>query len=100
MTPAMLLGRLFRVFGADISVFPNAGGRFTFTEQECRDLAIAMQEPLGDVRPGFPSPAGGMTIERIDSMVAAFGHDAVFLIGGALFLVPQAEKPQALAMNT
>jgi ribulose-bisphosphate carboxylase large chain len=47
-------------------------------------LAIAMQEPLGDVKPGFPSPAGGMTIERIDSMVASFGHDAVFLIGGAL----------------
>jgi ribulose-bisphosphate carboxylase large chain len=84
MTPAMLLGRLFRVFGADISVFPNAGGRFTFTEPECRDLAIAMQEPLGDVKPGFPSPAGGMTIERIDSMVTAFGHDAIFLIGGAL----------------
>jgi ribulose-bisphosphate carboxylase large chain len=84
MTPAMLLGRLFRVFGADISVFPNAGGRFTFTEKECLDLAIAMQEPLGDVKPGFPSPAGGMTIEKIDSMVAAFGHDAVFLIGGAL----------------
>jgi ribulose-bisphosphate carboxylase large chain len=84
MTPAMLLGRLFRVFGADISVFPNAGGRFTFTPKECRDLAIAMQEPLGDVKPGFPSPAGGMTIERIDSMVASFGHDAVFLIGGAL----------------
>jgi len=84
MTPAMLLGRLFRVLGADISVFPNAGGRFTFTPKECRDLAIAMQEPLGEVKPGFPSPAGGMTIERIDSMVAAFGHDAVFLIGGAL----------------
>ena len=84
MTPAMLLGRLFRVFGADISVFPNAGGRFTFTPKECRDLAIAMQEPLGDVKPGFPSPAGGMSIERIDSMVAGFGHDAVFLIGGAL----------------
>jgi ribulose-bisphosphate carboxylase large chain len=43
-----------------------------------------MQEPLGDVKPGFPSPAGGMTIERIDSMVTAFGHDAIFLIGGAL----------------
>jgi ribulose-bisphosphate carboxylase large chain len=84
MTPAMLLGRLFRVFGSDISVFPNAGGRFTFSDEECRDLAIAMQEPLGDVKPGFPSPAGGMMIERIDSMVAAFGHDAVFLIGGAL----------------
>jgi len=84
MTPAMLLGRLFRVFGADISVFPNAGGRFTFTPDECQDLAVAMREPLGDVKPGFPSPAGGMTIEKIDSLVAAFGDDAVFLIGGAL----------------
>jgi ribulose-bisphosphate carboxylase large chain len=83
MTPAMLLGRLFRVFGADISVFPNAGGRFTFSDEECRDPAIAMQEPLGDVKPGFPSPAGGMSIERTNSMVASFGHDAVFLIGGA-----------------
>ncbi|MEY3730298.1 MAG: hypothetical protein RLZZ57_1054 [Pseudomonadota bacterium] len=84
ITPAMLLGRLFRVFGADISVFPNAGGRFTFTPDECQDLARAMREPLGDVKPGFPSPAGGMTIEKIDSLVAAFGDDAVFLIGGAL----------------
>ena len=84
ITPAMLLGRLFRVFGADISVFPNAGGRFTFTPDECQDLAVAMREPLGDVKPGFPSPAGGMTIEKIDSLVAAFGDDAVFLIGGAL----------------
>ncbi len=64
MTPAMLLGRLFRIFGADISVFPNSGGRFTFTHQECQDLAQAMREPLGGLNPGFPSPAGGMTIEK------------------------------------
>ena len=34
-TPAFLLGRFFRLIGADISIFPNAGGRFSFTQEEC-----------------------------------------------------------------
>jgi ribulose-bisphosphate carboxylase large chain len=84
MTPAMLLGRLFRIFGADISVFPNSGGRFTFSAQECQDLANAMREPLGGLKGGFPSPAGGMTIEKVGAMVEAFGDDTALLIGGAL----------------
>jgi ribulose-bisphosphate carboxylase large chain len=45
MTPAMLLGVLFRLFGADVSVFPNYGGRFTFTKEECLDLAAALRGP-------------------------------------------------------
>ncbi|MFM8745410.1 MAG: RuBisCO large subunit C-terminal-like domain-containing protein [Aestuariivirga sp.] len=84
MTPAMLLGRLFRIFGADISVFPNAGGRFTFTGQECHDLAAAMRGELGGLKPGFPSPAGGMTIEKVGAMVDSYGEDTALLIGGAL----------------
>jgi ribulose-bisphosphate carboxylase large chain len=84
MTPAMLLGRLFRIFGADISVFPNAGGRFTFSTEECLDLAAAMREPLGGLSPGFPSPAGGMTIEKVGTMVETYGDDTALLIGGAL----------------
>lgn len=84
MTPAMLLGRLFRIFGADISVFPNAGGRFTFSNQECLDLADAMRAPLGGLKSGFPSPAGGMTIEKVGAMLDMYGNDTALLIGGAL----------------
>lgn len=84
MTPAVLLGTLFRLFGADISIFPNAGGRFTFTKQECLDLANALRQPLGSLKPAFPSPAGGMTIEKVGAMVDAFGSDTALLIGGAL----------------
>lgn len=84
MTPAILLGTLFRLFGADISVFPNSGGRFTFTYQECQDAASALREPLGTLKTCFPSPAGGMTIEKVGAMVDAFGNDTALLIGGAL----------------
>jgi ribulose-bisphosphate carboxylase large chain len=84
MTPAILLGTLFRIFGADISVFPNSGGRFTFSGQECQDVATALRAPLGGLKPAFPSPAGGMTIEKVGAMVDAFGNDTALLIGGAL----------------
>ena len=84
MTPAILLGTLFRLFGADISVFPNYGGRFTFTEAECQDLAEALRGSMKGLKPAFPSPAGGMTIEKINAMVDAYGHDTALLIGGAL----------------
>jgi ribulose-bisphosphate carboxylase large chain len=84
MTPAVLLGMLFRIFGSDISVFPNSGGRFTFSYKECQDVASALRDQLGGLRGAFPSPAGGMTIEKVGAMVDAFGNDSALLIGGAL----------------
>jgi ribulose-bisphosphate carboxylase large chain len=84
MTPAVLYGTLFRMIGADISIFPNAGGRFFFTTHECRDLCAALRDPLVEFKPAFPCPAGGMTFERVDEMAVDFGVDTVLLIGGAL----------------
>lgn len=95
MTPAILLGTLFRLFGADISVFPNTGGRFTFTKQECLDLADALRRPMGGLKTAFPSPAGGMTIEKVGTMVDTFGADTALLIGGAL--IKYSPDPEASA---
>jgi ribulose-bisphosphate carboxylase large chain len=82
MTPAVLLGTLFRLIGADVSIFPNAGGRFHFTAEECGAIADALRAPMGDLARAFPCPAGGMSIERIPELAAAFGEDSVLLIGG------------------
>ncbi|MCD4812280.1 cupin domain-containing protein [bacterium] len=84
MTPAVLLGTLFRLFGADISVFPNSGGRFGFTSQECQAISGALKRPLGAMPAALPAPAGGMTLASINTMKAQYGQDAVYLIGGAL----------------
>ena len=84
ITPAVLLGTLFRLFGSDISVFPNYGGRFTFSPAECQELAGTLRDPLGQLKTTFPSPAGGMTIEKVGTMVEAYGNDTALLVGGAL----------------
>jgi ribulose-bisphosphate carboxylase large chain len=84
MTPGVLLGTLFRMFGVDISIFINSGGRFAVTEEECIELTDALRRPLGNLKPAFPCAGGGMRIERVAAMAKAYGQDMIMLIGGAL----------------
>lgn len=84
MDHGVLLGTLFRLGGADISVFPNFGGRFSFTRDQCRSIRRRLRGQLGRLRPALPCPAGGMRFQNLADMCADYGSDAVFLIGGSL----------------
>jgi ribulose-bisphosphate carboxylase large chain len=80
----VIFGLMMRISGADISIFPNFGGRFSFTPEECLSIARAAREPLGSLKPLWVSPAGGMTVERIGEMLDFYGTDTAALVGGAL----------------
>lgn len=80
----LLLGMLLRLGGADISVFTAPGGRFAYTQAQCDEIAQAMREPLGALRPGWPSPGGGMRFDLLKQLCQIYGNDAVFLVGGDL----------------
>lgn len=84
IAPPVLLGRLFRLFGADATIFPNHGGRFGYSRETCVAIARTAREPWKDVRPALPVPAGGMTVDRVDEMAATYGKDVMLLIGGGL----------------
>ena len=84
IAPPVLLGKLFRLFGADATIFPNHGGRFSFSRETCMAIARAARDPWHDVRPTFPVPAGGMTVERVDEMLRGYGADTILLVGGGL----------------
>lgn len=83
-THAMMFGVLARLAGADISIFPNVGGRFGFSAEECRSIADACRDPGGIGQPIFPSPGGGMSADRAAEMRAMYGDDVVYLLGGSL----------------
>ena len=97
IAPALLLGRLFRLFGADATIFPNHGGRFSYSRQACQEIARAAREPLGRHLPAMPVPAGGMDVDRVEGMVAEFGHDLMLLIGGNLLEAGAAMPARARA---
>jgi len=80
----VLLGTLFRLIGADISIFPNVGGRFAYRAGDCASIRDRLRAPLGQLRPAWPCPAGGMQMSNLGRMAADYGADSVFLLGGAL----------------
>jgi ribulose-bisphosphate carboxylase large chain len=84
ISPPLLLGKLFRILGADAVIFPNYGGRFGYSPDTCRALAHAALDRRDGLRPAVPVPAGGMTTDRVVEMLDFYGADVMLLIGGAL----------------
>lgn len=84
MEAGLALGLFYRLAGADSVIFPNPGGRFDLGQEACGSVARRLREPLGDLRPSLPAPAGGMSLERIADMAEVYGADSIFLIGSAL----------------
>jgi len=86
IAPALLIGTLFRLVGADAVIFPNFGGRFGYSPDTCRLLAGNARVPLDGQRPSLPVPAGGMTLQRTPELLDFYGADAMLLIGGNLLM--------------
>jgi len=86
VAPPLLLGKLFRMLGADAVIFPNFGGRFAYSEQTCRDIANAARARWSNLRPVLPVPAGGLSVERVPEVIRFYGDDSMLLIGGSLLL--------------
>ena len=85
MSHGVIFGQLARLAGADMTIFPNFGGRFSFSRDECREIARATSDPMGHLKSIFPAPGGGMGLDRIPEMLETYGRDLIFLIGGGLF---------------
>ena len=81
----LIFGTIARLAGADATIFPNFGGRFSFSREECQEIAAASHAPLGPLRPIFPAPAGGLTLARVGEVQQVYGRELVILVGGGLF---------------
>jgi len=79
-----LFGQIARLAGADASIYPNYGGRFSFSRAQCREIVEGCREPMGRLKPILPCPGGGMRLERIPEMARFYGPEVIFLVGGGL----------------
>ncbi len=86
IAPDLLVGKLFRLIGADAVIFPSFGGRFGYSPGMCRSLADHARSPDPALRPALPVAAGGMTIDRTPEILDFYGPDTMLLIGGNLLL--------------
>lgn len=84
IAPAVLMGTLFRLLGADATVFPGFGGRFGGARDECQRLAHFARRPRWTLLPTLPIPAGGMTAGTIAELFDFYGRDVGLFLGGSL----------------
>lgn len=81
-------GTLHRLMGADAAIYPNYGGRFGFSREECQSIATACTRELDGLKPIAPAPGGGVNFTRVPDMREAYGPDVMYLVGGALLQMP------------
>jgi len=81
----VLLGTLFRWYGADGVIFPHAGGRFSYSLDTCRRLADTLRAPHPLVRGALPVPAGGIRLDAAVQLLQFYGSECMLLIGGGLY---------------
>ncbi|HKY02418.1 MAG TPA: RuBisCO large subunit C-terminal-like domain-containing protein [Burkholderiales bacterium] len=91
VAPAFLMGKLFRLYGADAVIYPHYMGRFAYSQAQCRQIAETARRAWPGVRTAMPVPAGGMVVERVDELVRFYGRDVLLLIGGSLLLADDVE---------
>ena len=85
VSEVLLLGKLFRWFGADAVIFPHTGGRFSLSWETCGRIAEKLREPHARSRPALPVPAGGIRVERVPELLQLYGSECVLLIGSSLY---------------
>ena len=89
---SFLYGSLWRALGADFVIYPNNGGRFSFTLDECIGINQAALDPLVPFARSFPTPGGGLDRTRIPEWQEKYGRDIVFLMGASLYKHPDGVK--------
>ena len=84
IAPPLLLGKLFRLFGADATIFPSHGGRFGYSPETCTAITNHARQSWHGLEPTLPVPAGGMTLDRLPALIDFYGTETMILIGGSL----------------
>lgn len=93
--PDFLYGQLWRALGADFVIYPNAGGRFSYSLSECKAINNSARSSDLPFKTSWPTPAGGISVEKVSRWRNEYGIDTCLLIGGSLYSYP--EGPQKAA---
>lgn len=99
LTPDFLYGKLWRALGADFIIYPNKGGRFSFTTDQCKEINKAARNGESALKSTLPMPGGGINVETVGNWVTEYGNDTAFLIGGSLYEHPDGIQESSRAFR-
>jgi 2,3-diketo-5-methylthiopentyl-1-phosphate enolase len=84
----LILGKLPRLCGADVVVFPAPYGKAPVIKDKFVNVARNLSFPLYDIRPTFPMASGGITPSMVPKVMEDLGNDVVIGSGGGIHAHP------------
>ncbi len=84
----LILGKLPRLAGADIVVFPAPYGKAPVLKDKFINVARNLSFPFYEVKPTFPMASGGITPSMVPKVMKDLGNDVVIGSGGGIHAHP------------
>ncbi len=95
----LVLGKLPRLAGADVVVFPAPYGKAPVLPEKFQAVARNLSFPFYDIRPTFPMPSGGITPRMVPAVIKDLGPDIVIGSGGGIHAHPNGPVAGAKAFR-
>jgi 2,3-diketo-5-methylthiopentyl-1-phosphate enolase len=95
----LVLGKLPRLAGADVIVYPSPYGTLLSTRSKHLRLAQTMTDPFYGIRQTVPAPGGGLGPETVARLVDDLGIDCALSAGAAVHGHPQGAAAGARAIR-
>ncbi|MCA0754364.1 2,3-diketo-5-methylthiopentyl-1-phosphate enolase [Paenibacillus sp. N4] len=84
ISASLLLGKLMRLAGADLVLFPSPYGSVVMPKEENLAVKDALMSPLHGLRTSFPVPSAGIHPGLVPLILKDFGTDVVVNAGGGI----------------
>ncbi len=84
----LTLGKLARIAGSDIVVYPAPYGKAPNLEMNYKAVAKAMRYRMYHLKPTLPMPSGGITPGMVPRVVRDLGNDIMIGSGGGIHAHP------------
>lgn len=81
---SLLLGKLMRLAGADLVLFPSPYGSVVMPKEENLAVKDALLTPMHGLRTSFPVPSAGIHPGLVPLILKDFGTDVVVNAGGGI----------------
>jgi len=99
MSSHLVLGKLPRLAGAAVVVFPAPYGKAPVLPEKFQRVAQNLSFPLYSLKPAFPMPSGGITPKMVPQVVKDLGSEIVIGSGGGIHAHPQGPVAGARAFR-
>ncbi|MFD0713640.1 2,3-diketo-5-methylthiopentyl-1-phosphate enolase [Paenibacillus sp. GCM10027626] len=89
ISASLLLGKLMRLAGADLALFPSPYGSVVMPKEENLAVKSALLDSSLGIKPSFPVPSAGIHPGLVSLILRDFGTEVVVNAGGGIHGHPQ-----------